>query len=627
MLQVENLTKGYGGNLLLDGISFKINERERVGLVGRNGHGKTTLFRMITGEARPDSGTIAAPKNYRIGHVQQHLAFTRPTVLEEAMTGLLPAERDHHWKAEKILAGLGFSAADLDRAPETFSGGYQVRLNLAKVLVNEPDLLLLDEPTNYLDITSIRWIVGFLKSWPREMMVITHDRGFMDQVVTHIMGIHRRKVRKIAGNTGKYYDQIAQEEEIHEKTRLNDEKKRKEVELFITRFRAKARLAGMVQSRIKTLAKMEKRDKLQGLDTLDFTFRYKPFAARHAIDVKGLSFGYEPQRPLIRDLDLQVSTGERICIVGPNGRGKTTLLKLLAGRLAPWQGEVRLAPDQTEGFFEQTNVQSLMDARTVEEEIQASAPDLTRTQVRNICGLMLFSGDDALKKIGVLSGGEKARVMLGQILATPVNLLFLDEPTNHLDMDSCDAMLAALDQFPGTLVMVTHNEMFLHALAQKLVVFQDGGVSVFWGGYQDFLDQGGWNTEAGTAKAKKAKPTRMPPAGAPVAASPKAPDRKAVKRQRSEWVAERARALKPLEKAIAAAEATITEREVELGYLNDAMMAAASDKDGQRIQDLSKALAACQATIDAAFADLENATDRYEALKAEYEQRRMDMEA
>ena len=611
---------------MLDGVSFMINPRERVGLVGRNGHGKTTLMRMIVGEARPDGGTISLPKNYRVGYVQQHLEFSRPTVLEEGMTGLLPAERDHHWKVEKILTGLGFSTADMQRPPNEFSGGYQVRLNLAKVLVSEPDLLLLDEPTNYLDITSIRWIVGFLNSWPRELMLITHDRGFMDQVVTHILGIHRQKMRKIPGDTGKYYDQIAQEEEIHENTRLNDEKKRKEVELFITRFRAKARLAGMVQSRIKTLAKMEKRDKLQNVETLDFAFRYKPFAGRHVMQAEALTFGYDATKPLIRGLDLQVTSGERICIVGPNGRGKTTLLKLLAGRLAPDRGQVRHAANLTEGFFEQTNVQSLVDEWTVEEEIGAAAPDLNRTQVRNICGLMMFSGDDALKKISVLSGGEKARVMLGKLLASPVNLLLLDEPTNHLDLDSCDAMLAALDQFPGTLVMVTHNEMFLHALAQKLVVFQDDGVTVFWGGYQDFLDHGGWQSESGPKRSKKATPSQAPTAAAQKPAAAKA-DRKALKRLRSEWVAERARVSKPLEKRIAVAEATIEGREVEMGYLNDAMVTASQQKDGGRIRELSQALHACQQTIDAAFAELETATEALEALKAEFEQRRKEIDA
>ncbi|MCJ7773087.1 MAG: ATP-binding cassette domain-containing protein, partial [Desulfobacterales bacterium] len=243
MIRADNLTKSYGDHILFDAANFSINKGERIGLVGRNGHGKTTLFRMIYGEENLDSGNITAPKNYRIGYVKQQLEFTKETVLEEGMTGLPATEKDHFWKVEKILAGLGFSDTDMGRHPEEFSGGYQVRLNLAKVLVAEPDLLLLDEPTNYLDITSMRWIEQFLQKWPHELMLITHDRSFMDKIVTHVLGIHRRKMRKIDGVTEKYYAQLAQDEEIYEKTRVNDEKRRKEIEQFITRFRAKARLA------------------------------------------------------------------------------------------------------------------------------------------------------------------------------------------------------------------------------------------------------------------------------------------------------------------------------------------------------------------------------------------------
>jgi ATP-binding cassette subfamily F protein 3 len=259
MISIENISKSFGGQTLFEGASVKLNPRERIGLVGRNGHGKTTLFRLIIGEESPDEGEIAVPKNYRIGYVEQHIRFTRETVLQEGMRGLNESERDHHWKVEKILSGLGFSDADMQRHPGEFSGGYQVRLNLAKVLVSDPDLLLLDEPTNYLDITSIRWIERFLQHWPRELLLITHNRGFMDKVITHTIGIHRKKIRKIAGDTGQLYAQIAQDEEVYEKTRLNDERRQKEIELFISRFRAKARLANMVQSRIKTLEKMEKR--------------------------------------------------------------------------------------------------------------------------------------------------------------------------------------------------------------------------------------------------------------------------------------------------------------------------------------------------------------------------------
>ena len=217
MISVENILKSYNGRILFDRVSFQLNQRERLGLVGRNGHGKTTLFRMLTGEVEPDSGSIVIPKNYRVAHVRQKLAFTRDTVLEEGMTDLPEQEQGHYWKVEKILSGLGFSSRDMQRHPQEFSGGYQVRLNLAKVLVSEPDLLLLDEPTNYLDITSIRWIEKFLVNWPHELMLITHDRSFMDKIVSHTMGIHRGKLRKLAGNTEKYYTQLAQDEEVYEK--------------------------------------------------------------------------------------------------------------------------------------------------------------------------------------------------------------------------------------------------------------------------------------------------------------------------------------------------------------------------------------------------------------------------
>ena len=277
MINVENLTKSFGGQTLFEGVSFMLNSRERLGIVGRNGHGKTTIFKLIAGEELPDSGSITIPRNYRISYVRQELNFTQDTALKECMTSLCEDERDHYWKAEKILAGLGFSKEDNKRHPLEFSGGFQVRLNLAKALASDPDLLLLDEPTNYLDIASIRWIERFLLNWPHEVMLITHNRSFMDKLATHIVGINRKKIRKIAGNTEKFYNQMAQEEEIYEKTRIKDEQRQKEIKQFVTRFRAKARLANLVQSRIKTIAKMEKKEKLEKIKTLDFSFFYSPF--------------------------------------------------------------------------------------------------------------------------------------------------------------------------------------------------------------------------------------------------------------------------------------------------------------------------------------------------------------
>ncbi|MBW2514973.1 MAG: ABC-F family ATP-binding cassette domain-containing protein, partial [Deltaproteobacteria bacterium] len=295
MIQVENLQKSFSGQKLFDGASFKIGARERVGLVGRNGHGKTTLFRMIMGEESCDEGAITVPKNYRIGIVRQSLAFTKPTVLEEGMKGLPADRKHHHWEVEKILSGLGYSQRDMQRPPEDFSGGFQVRLNLVKAMVSEPDLLLLDEPTNYLDIASIRWIEQYLIRWPNEIMLITHDRGFMDNVVTHVLGIHRKRIRKISGNTEKYYTQIAQDEEVYEKTRQNDERRKKEINLFISSFRAKARIDNMVHSRIKNKQKMEKKEKLEQLKTLDFSFRSKPFRGRHVLRAEHSSYAYDPK--------------------------------------------------------------------------------------------------------------------------------------------------------------------------------------------------------------------------------------------------------------------------------------------------------------------------------------------
>ena len=329
MLNIDDITKGFGDQILLDKAGFRINPGERVGLVGRNGHGKTTLLNMISGSDHPDEGTISYPSGYRMGFLLQKISFTKIRVIDEAMLGLLEHEKDHSWKAEKILAGLGFSQDDLKKNPEEFSGGFQVRLNLAKVLISEPDLLILDEPTNYLDITSIRWISRFLISWPREVLLVTHDRGFMDDVVTHIAGIHRHKIKKIQGNTYKYYLQVAQDEEVYEKTRQNEEKRKKEVELFISRFRAKARLANMVQSRIKTLEKSQTKEKLQKMKNLEFEFNYLPFSGKQILMIENLSFGWQKDNPLINNFSLNIYPEDRIAIIGKNGKGKTTLLKLI----------------------------------------------------------------------------------------------------------------------------------------------------------------------------------------------------------------------------------------------------------------------------------------------------------
>ena len=272
MIQVSNLSKAYGTQVIFDNVGFSVNTGERIGLVGRNGHGKTTLLRMITGEEKPDSGVISIPNNYTVGYLSQHLQFSRDSVLQEGCLGLKSSDdgRDESYKAETVLMGLGFSVEDFSSHPLDLSGGYQVRLHLARLLVSEPNLLLLDEPTNYLDIVSIRWFMRFLKGWRGELILITHDREFMDSVTTHTMGIHRNKIRKIAGTTLKLYQQILMEEEVYEQTRINEEKRRREVEQFINRFRAQATRARAVQSKIKALQRKEMLEELSGVKDLEF---------------------------------------------------------------------------------------------------------------------------------------------------------------------------------------------------------------------------------------------------------------------------------------------------------------------------------------------------------------------
>lgn len=605
MIIVNNLSKSFGSQEIFDDISFNVNPGEKIGLVGRNGHGKTTLLRMITGDDHPDSGEIVIPKNYTIGYVTQHIRFTESTVIAEACMGLPEEHRDDKWKAEKILSGLGYSAEEMQMSPNRFSGGFQVRLNLAKVLVSEPDMLLLDEPTNYLDIISIRWLESFLRQWKGELMLVTHDRSFMDNVTTHTIGIHRQKVRKLEGSTDKLYDQILKEEEIYEKTRINDEKKRKEVELFITRFRAKARLAGMVQSRVKALEKQQNLDKLEKIKDLDFSFSYKPFNAKSLMTVDGLTFSYDKVHDIVKNLSLSVRSDDRICVIGKNGRGKTTLLRLLSGNLKPDSGTITAHPNMCSGYFAQTNVINLNENLTIEEEIMSAGCD--KQPARNIAGAMMFEGDDALKKISVLSGGEKNRVLLGKILAAPSNLLFLDEPTNHLDMESCDALVAAVDSFPGAVIMVTHNEMFLHTLANRFIVFQGSGVTVFEGSYQYFLDKIGWEEEAGQQQGKSSD-------------AKESINKKDMRKLRSDIITRRSKELKPLEDRTQKVETLISEKEILLEKKNSEMIEAAGVKTGKEIEALSKEIHSLQREIETLF-------DEYEKLHTELDEKKNFFEA
>ncbi|HNZ67622.1 MAG TPA: ATP-binding cassette domain-containing protein, partial [Planctomycetota bacterium] len=307
MITSKNLSKKFGNTLLFEDVTFSIGSKEKVGLVGRNGLGKTTLLKIIVGTEQPDEGAITIPKHYTLGFMSQNLSFTKMVARDEALSLLPQSEQHEYWRAEKILSGLGFSSDDMGKRVSELSGGFQVRLQLAKTLIVNPDMLILDEPTNYLDITSIRWLARFLQSWRGELLLVTHDRSFMDSIITHTLGIHRNHIKKIKGTTEQWYEQIALEEEIYEKTRINDERKQKEIEEFISRFRSKARLANLVQSRIKTIEKMQKREKLVPVKNLDFEFRYKPINAKYVMQVDSLTFGYN-EKPLINNFSLSIAS-------------------------------------------------------------------------------------------------------------------------------------------------------------------------------------------------------------------------------------------------------------------------------------------------------------------------------
>ncbi len=621
MVQVSNLFKAYGSHVIFEDVGFAVNAGERIGLVGRNGHGKTTLLRIITGEEKPDAGVISIPDNYAVGHLSQHLRFGRDSVLEEACLGLKPSDdgRDESYRAERILMGLGFSTGDFSRHPLDLSGGHQVRLNLAKLLVSEPNLLLLDEPTNYLDIVSIRWLTKFLKDWRSELILITHDREFMDGVTSHTMGIHRNRIRKIEGPTEKLYQQILLEEEVYEQTRINEEKKRKEVEQFINRFRAQANRARAVQSKIKALRKKERLEKMSAVKDLEFEFVPAPFTGKALLEARNLAFSFETDSPpLINGLDLTIGKRDRIAVIGKNGKGKTTFLNLLAGELYPSWGEIVRHPQLKIAYFGQTNIQRLSPEKTVEEEILDVMPVYNRGAARNICGAMMFEGDMALKKVNVLSGGERSRVLLGKLIVSPANLLLLDEPTNHLDMESIDSLLEAIDAFEGAVVIVTHSEMILNGVATRLVVFDDNCVNVFEGTYQDFLERRGWKDEGEITDRTKGNGDKKTGST----------NRKEFKRLKAELINDRSRILTPLQAKISEVEEAITRLEKQMNKDTQALIKASAKGNGDSIRRLSMSVHESRGKIEALFDELETHTneldaktkefnEKFEALKAE----------
>ncbi|MDD3442896.1 MAG: ATP-binding cassette domain-containing protein [Sulfurimonas denitrificans] len=605
MIQLINITKNFGKQDLFNGLSFKLNAGNKMGLVGRNGSGKSTLFKMILGEETPDSGEVIIPKGYKIGTLKQYLVFTESTLREEAALALEEDMKYDVYRVERILFGLGFTQDDLEKNPLSFSGGYQIRINLAKLLVTEPNLLLLDEPTNYLDILSLRWLKSFLKAFQGEVILITHDRDFMDAITTHTMGIVRRNLRVIAGDTHKYYEQLKSSDELHEKQKISQDKKVKELEDFIARNKARASTAALAQSKVKQLEKMDLLEDLGYDSTLSFAFNYKDTPAKVLLDVKNLSFGYTEDNILFKNISFVLEKGQRLGIIGKNGKGKSTLLNTIAGELKALSGEVHMHPSTAYAHFGQTNIARLHPNSNVMDEIHSANTKLSAQTIRAICGSMMFSGDSAEKKVSLLSGGEKSRVMLGQILARDVNLLFLDEPTNHLDMDSIEALTVAIENFEGSLIIVTHSEELLRRTCDRLIVFTRNGAELFDGGYDLFLEKMGWEEEEDEGGAKQKPKNSF----------------KDNKKTKADLIKTKSKLTTPIHKKIQKLEENIIKAEDTLASHQKKLLEASSSGDSFKIIEYSKLSSMEQKEVEKMFELLEILQNEFDEITKDFDEK------
>ena len=609
MIQLTNISKRYGTQELFKDVNLRMNSGQRIGLVGRNGTGKSTLFKLILGEEFYDDGEINIPKNYKIGTLKQHLEFTESTLVDEVSLALADDDKFSVYKVEKILFGLGFSHEDLDKSPLSFSGGYQIRINLAKLLITEPNMLLLDEPTNYLDILSLRWLKAFLRSFDGEVILITHDRNFMDAVSTHTMGLNRKSLSLLKGDTHKFYQQLKDDEELYEKQKLSQDKKVKELEDFIAKNKARASTAAQAQSKVKLLEKMDRMDSLDFDNNLEFNFNFKETPAKVLLDIKDLSFGYTNDNILFKDISFTLKKGEVLGIIGKNGKGKSTLLNTIAQELTAISGKIDYHGTSEVGHFGQTNISHLNPKNTIMDEIYLGNSKLAESTVRNICGSMMFPGETAKKNISLLSGGEKSRVMLGQIIAREVNILFLDEPTNHLDMHSIDSLTKAIKNFDGSAIIVTHSEELLRQVCDRLIVFAKDKAEYFDGNYDEFLEKIGWDEESET----EIKDTTVKSETAPKI------NKKENKKLRSALVQERSKITSPLKKEVEKLENLIMKNEELVEVLHKELMKASNQNDNSKVIELSRDVTKYEKEIEESFEKLEITQTSLDEILDEYE--------
>jgi ATP-binding cassette subfamily F protein 3 len=529
MLSIKSISKAYAGRTLFANASLQINRRDRIGVVGRNGAGKSTLFSIILKDTSPDSGEIALERGAKVGFLPQENAPTGDeTVIELACSfspafiqaarrlgafgqahGGDPTDTDYEVfesaggggliaKARQILGGLGFRDADFDRLARELSGGWIMRAHLARLLVHEPDLLLLDEPTNHLDLHSLIWLQNYLQNYSGAILLISHDREFLNQLVRHIVELEGGRVTRYTGN----YEKFVVQREAGEAQRLaayeNQQKEIDRLMRFVDRFRSKNTKATQAQSKLKQIERMEKIEApFVSRKKMNFTFPQPGRSGQRVIALRGLAKSYGELR-VYTSLDLEVERQQRIVLVGPNGAGKSTLLKMLAGVIGHDAGERELGHNVQPGYFAQHRAETLQLNRTVLEEMLDTPANVTEESARTLLGGFLFSDDDVFKKVGVLSGGEKSRLALAKLLLNPPNFLLLDEPTTHLDMGSIDTVIEALSQFKGTIVFISHDVHFIRKIASHVIHVEQGKLQHYPGPYDYYLDKTGQQSSHAT---------------------------------------------------------------------------------------------------------------------------------
>jgi len=544
MLTISELTKSFGARVLFENASLQVNRGDRIGLIGPNGAGKSTLFNLALGYDWPDEGDVIIERNATIGHLPQETAPAGDeTVLElaiaitpevaelqrrlKAFEGGHDAEsHDYHEvqarydelggyhlepRAKTILHGLAFRERDFDRPAKAMSGGWVMRAYLARLLVQQPDLLLLDEPTNHLDLESLRWFQEYLKNYPGAILLISHDREFLNELVGSIVEIRNSELHRYRGNYDNFLVQREAQAEQLLSAYKNQQKKIEQLQEFADRFRAKASKASQAQSKLKQIERMDKIEApVKEGRGIKFRFPQPPRSGQRVIMLEDIHYSYDTN-VVYSGMEFEAERGQRIVLVGPNGAGKSTLLKLLAGVLAVQGGSRTVGLNVKVGYYAQHRVEMLRAERTVLDEALDTPQKVSTESVRTVLGSFLFRGDDVFKNVGVLSGGEKSRLALVKLLLDPPNLLLMDEPTTHLDMASIDALIGALSQFEGTLIFISHDVYFIRQLAKHVLHVNNGKLTHYHGDYQYYLEKSAAQAPVVPPPAPKKEPKQRPP--------------------------------------------------------------------------------------------------------------------